>query len=217
MDALRIVVADDHVLVRRGLVSLLESQPGWKVVGQAATGREAVELTRSLKPGVVVLDINMPQLNGVEAARLVSANNPPPEILILSAYDSDEQEYAAIRAGARGFMLKSDTGRDLVAAVESLRRHRPFFTGNVSRMLIEGFLSGNGRHSEEPAASRLTPREREVLLLLAEGGSNKTVAGALDISVKTAEAHRASIMRKLDLRSVSDLVRYAVRNGIVSA
>ena len=216
MESLRILIADDHEIVRRGLRSLLEGQAGWQVVGEAITGREAVERVAQLKPDVVVMDISMPEMNGLEATRQILKSLPKTEILILTMHESEQVVREVLEAGARGYVLKSDAGRSLVAAVDSLRQHRPFFTSRVSEMVLHGYLRGGGEALRESPRSRLTPRERQIVQLLAEGKSNKEISGALGISVKTAEAHRSNIMRKLDLHSISDLVRYAIRNKIVN-
>jgi DNA-binding NarL/FixJ family response regulator len=212
VSALRILLADDHEIVRRGLKDLLQAQPGWDVVGEALTGREAVEKAERLKPDVVILDISMPVLNGLEATRQIRQSLPRTEILILTVNDSEQLVRSVLEAGAQGYLLKSDAGRDLVAAVDSLRQHRPHFTSKVARMVLQGFLRAS---KEGGTAEPLTARERTIIQLLAEGKSNKEVAAELGISVKTAETHRANIMRKLDLHSTSDLVRYAVRNRII--
>ena len=216
MESLRILIADDHEVVRRGLHSLLEGQAGWQVVGEAITGREAVDRVAQLKPDVVVMDISMPEMNGLEATRQILKSLPKTEILILTMHESEQVVREVLEAGARGYVLKSDAGRSLVAAVDSLRQHRPFFTSRVSEMVLDGYLRGRGEALHESPRSRLTPRERQIVQLLAEGKSNKEISGALGISVKTAEAHRSNIMRKLDLHSISDLVRYAIRNKIVN-
>jgi DNA-binding NarL/FixJ family response regulator len=213
----RILVADDHEVVRRGLCALLQAQPDWEICGEAADGREALEKAQKLRPDVVILDIGMPSLNGLEATRQILKLNPQTRILILTLHDSDQVVREVLNAGARGFLLKSDAARDLVAAVEALRRDKTYFTSKVAAMVLEGFLK-QGTPAAVPAPAtrgRLTPREREIVQLLAEGKSTKEVAVALGLSVKTAETHRSNIMRKLELHSVSDLVLYAVRNNIV--
>jgi len=216
---LRILIADDHELARRGIRDLLETHPGWEVCGEAKDGRESVDLAISMKPDVVLLDIGMPNLNGLEATRQILAATPDVAILILTMHDSDNVVREGLRAGAKAFLLKSDAGRDLVAAVEALELQRTFFTTRVSQMVLEGFLNrrgnGHGEREQNPAADLLTSREREVIQLLAEGKTSKEVAVALNLSVKTAETHRTNLMRKLGLHSVADLTRYAVRNGIV--
>jgi len=217
---LRILVADDHEVARKGIRALLESHPGWEVCAEAKDGRDAVELAATTKPQLVLLDIGMPNLNGLEAARQILAASPDVAILILTMHDSDNVVREVLRAGARGFLLKSDAGKDLVAAVEALQLQRTFFTTRVSQMVLDGFLDREkrtiGTDSEDDAATDpLTSREREVIQLLAEGRTSKEVAVTLNLSVKTAETHRTNLMRKLGLHSVADLTRYAVRNGIV--
>jgi DNA-binding NarL/FixJ family response regulator len=217
---LRILVADDHEVARRGIRSLLESHPGWEVCAEAKDGRDAVELATSTKPDLVLLDIGMPNLNGLEAARQILTTSPNVAILILTMHDSDNVIREVLRAGARGFLLKSDAGRDLVAAVEALESQKTFFTPRVSQMVLDGFLNREKKRSEIedvaiPSGDLLTAREREVIQLLAEGRTSKEVAVTLNLSVKTAETHRTNLMRKLGLHSVADLTRYAVRNGIV--
>ena len=217
---LRILIADDHEVARRGIRALLENHPGWEVCGEAKDGRETVELAAGTKPDIVLLDIGMPNLNGLEAARQILAASPEVAILILTMHDSDNVVREVLRAGARGFLLKSDAGRDLVAAVEALQLQRTFFTTRVSQMVLDGFLDRENRYdgnepSEEISSEVLTSREREVIQLLAEGKTSKEVAVTLNLSVKTAETHRTNLMRKLGLHSVADLTRYAVRNGIV--
>ena len=217
---LRILIADDHEVARRGIRAMLESHPGWEVCGEAKDGREAVELASREKPDLILLDIGMPNLNGLEAARQILAVSPDIAILILTMHDSDQVVREVLRAGARGFLLKSDAGRDLVAAVEALQLQRTFFTTRVSQMVLDGFLDRDNRldgteRSQEDFDDVLTGREREVIQLLAEGKTSKEVAVTLNLSVKTAETHRTNLMRKLGLHSVADLTRYAVRNGIV--
>ena len=212
----RILLVDDHELVRRGLRALLEMQPGWVVCGEAADGRTAVDLAQKLAPDIVVMDIGMPQLNGIEAARQILERTHGIEVLMLSVHDSEQAVREVIGAGARGYVLKSDAGRDLVAAVEALLRREPFFSPSVAVSVRAAALkiSAPTRASLRPAGV-LTRREREVLQLLAEGRANKAVAKLLGISVKTAETHRARIMRKLRFKSLAELVRYAIRNGFV--
>lgn len=216
MAAFRILIADDHEVVRKGLVALLQQQPDWQVCGEAGDGREAVDKAQQLRPDAIILDIGMPSLNGLEATRQILKTNPHARILILTLHDSDQVVRDVLNAGARGFLLKSDAARDLVAAVEALRRDKTYFTSKVASMVLEGYLRGSTGPAPTPVSrNRLTPREREIVQLLAEGKSTKEVAVALGLSVKTAETHRSNIMRKLQLHSVSDLVLYAVRNNIV--
>lgn len=218
MPVLKILVADDHEIVRQGMRSMLEAQRDCQVVGEAADGRQAVAMTKDLNPDVVILDIGMPSLNGLEATRQILKLRPQTKVLILTMHESDSIIREVLDAGARGYILKTDAGRDLVTAVDSLRRNKTFFTSRVSQMILDGFLKGDARpKAHEAGAVRLTPRQREIVQLLAEGKSSKEVAVALDLSVKTAETHRANIMRKLDCHSVSEVVRYAIRNNIIEA
>jgi DNA-binding NarL/FixJ family response regulator len=213
LSVLRILIADDHEVARKGIRALLESHVGWEVCGEARDGREAVDCASRLKPDVLLLDIGMPNLNGLDAARQILAVTPEARILILTVHDSEQVVREVLAAGARGFLLKSDAGRDLVAAVEAMQHRRTFFTPRVAQMLLDGYL----RPKENDALDKcvLTPREREVIQLVAEGKTTKEVATALSLSVKTAETHRTNLMRKLDLHSIADLTLYAVRNGIV--
>ena len=217
MASFRILVADDHEVVRHGVRSLLEAHPGWEVISEASDGRDAVEKASQLHPDVVILDIGMPNLNGLEATRQILRSHPGARVLILTMHESEQVVREVLEAGARGFLLKSDAGRDLVAAVEALQRNKTFFTSKVAEMVLETFLKSKPRSPEETFSTReiLTPREREIVQLLAEGKSTKEVAVALNLSVKTAETHRSNIMRKLNLHSISELVLYAVRNNIV--
>jgi DNA-binding NarL/FixJ family response regulator len=210
------LIADDHEVVRQGIRALLETHDGWVVAGEAVTGRQAVEKARQLRPDLVIMDITMPEMNGLEATRQIRKELPEAEVLVLSVHDSEQLVREVLEAGARGYVLKSDAGRDLIAAVETLCQHKPFFTAKVSEMVLEGFLKG-GPTSEpgKPSLGALTAREREIVQLLAEGQSNKEVADTLGISVKTVETHRSHVMAKLNLHSMSDLVRYAVRNQLI--
>jgi DNA-binding NarL/FixJ family response regulator len=211
-------LVDDHELVRKGLRSLLEATERHEICGEAGDGREAIELARRLKPDVVVMDICMPELNGLEAAREIKRTAEETEVLALTMADSEQLAQDLLRAGVRGYLLKSDAGRDLVAGVESLLQHRPFFTSKIAKMVLDGYLKaiGDGTHTHSVGVS-LTDRERQIVQLLAEGKTNKEIAEMLKITVKTVETHRANIMQKLNLHSIGELVRYAIRNGIIEA
>ncbi|HXN20663.1 MAG TPA: response regulator transcription factor [Candidatus Binatus sp.] len=216
MKTLRILIADDHDLMRRGVKALLQPHAGWEIVGEAHTGREAVSKAEELKPDVVILDISMPDLNGVDAAKRIRKASPDTEVLILSVHYSDQLIRDILEAGVRGYIVKSDSDRDLVIAVETLANHKPFFTPRATEVMLTNFNEGKTKADPpETLRDRLTSREREIVQLLAEGKSSKEVASSLNISVKTAETHRANIMRKLQLHTVSELVRYAVRNQII--
>ena len=210
----RIVIADDHEMVRRGLVATLADVERWTVVAQANNGREAAELVAIHKPDIAILDLSMPELNGLDATRRILAARPETCVLILTAHESEQLVREVLAAGARGYVLKSDAGRILVRAVEALLEGQTFFTSKVARLVLAGYLRGGGAEAQETGPI-LSTREREIVQLLAEGASNKDVARALGISVKTAETHRSNIMRKMQFTSLSDLVKYAVRNKII--
>ena len=213
---IRIVLADDHDVVRRGLSVLLSNKPDCQVVGEAQNGREAVALAIKHKPNVAILDLSMPELNGLEATRQIRKEVPETEVLVFSMYESEQFVRDLLAAGARGYVLKSDVATQLLVAVETVARHRPFFTSDVAERVLEGFLKLGELSGGDSSAGILTPREREIVQLLAEARSNKEVSTILGISVKTVETHRASIMRKLGINSIVDLVHYAIRNGLVS-
>jgi len=213
MTPARILIADDHELLRRGLVAELSQVPGWVVVAEVANGRAAVASAAELKPDLVVLDLTMPELNGLEAARRILAADPGTRILILTAHESEQLVREVLSVGARGYVLKSDAGRILVVALQALLEGGSFFTSSVARMVMDGYLRNEA--NDASTAQTLSGREREIVQLLAEGNSNKDVARALNISVKTAETHRSNIMRKLGLGSLPELVRYAIRNNII--
>jgi DNA-binding NarL/FixJ family response regulator len=215
-DPIRIVIADDHELLRRGLVATLAEVPGWTVIGEAANGRQAVEMSAALQPDLVILDVTMPELNGLEATRQILIRHPGTRIMILSVHESEQIVREVLQAGAQGYLLKSDAGRDLVQALEALLNNQPYFTSRVARIVLDGYLRSSPGQAES-TEGQLSAREREIVQLLAEGHSNKEVASALGISVKTAETHRTNIMRKMDFHSVTDLVRYAIRNKMVEA
>ncbi|HEV2349149.1 MAG TPA: response regulator transcription factor [Terriglobia bacterium] len=216
MSQLRVLIADDHEVFRKGLRTILEVRPEWHVCGEASTGRAAVDAAKELKPDVVIMDISMPELNGIEATRQILKIAPKTEVLILSMHDSEELVHEMVEVGVRGYVLKSDAGRVLISAIEALGNHEPFFSSKVSDHILQGY-----RETEKPPESgtsphnRLSAREREIVQILAEGKTNKEVAAVLGISVRTIETHRANIMRKLNLNSLSELVRYAIRNKII--
>jgi len=212
---LRILIADDHEIVRRGLKALLSSRPDWIVCAEASTGREAVAMAEQHRPDIVVMDISMPGLNGLEATRKIRKVLPKAQVVILSIHYSDQLVREVLDSGARAYALKSDASRDFLSAVEAVTSNRPFFTAGAARILIDGFC--NTPSSPQPSLLRksLSAREHEIVQLLAEGKSTKEVAVILGISVKTAETHRSNIMRKLEMHSVSELIRYAVRNNMI--
>lgn len=211
----RLLIADDFPLFRKGVREFLESQTGYEVIGEAATGREALSKAKRLKPHVVILDIGMPELNGLDATREILKAIPGTEVIILSLHESEDLVHQVLEAGARGYVLKSDAESTLLEAVEAVRHHRAFFASKIAAMVLEAYLKG-GKHVRGEKAHRLTSRERQIVQLLAEGKSNKEVASALGISLHTAVTHRSNIMRKLELHSVSELVRYAIRNNLAN-
>src|SRR5581483_8754299 len=210
MAPFRILIVDDHEVVRIGIRSLLEGHEGWEVCGEAADGREAVEKTALNLPDLVILDLGMPRMNGLLAARQILRNNPRQQILILTNSDSERMMREALEVGVHGFLLKSDPACDLVAATVALQKGRTFFTSRMAEMVLAGYLrTARDGPREVSSLPGLTAREREVIQLIAEGSSTKEVATILSVSVKTAETHRSNIMRKLRLHSISDLVLYA--------
>jgi DNA-binding NarL/FixJ family response regulator len=214
LTSLRILVVDDHAVVRRGVRSLLESRAGWEVCGEATTGRDAVEQCKRLQPDIVVIDLSLPELNGLEATRQILKGSPETEVLVFTMHHSEELIRDTLQAGARGYVLKSDASESLIAAVDSLGQHKPFLTTAIAEFVLDDHVR-RGDTSGDLAPTALTPREREIVQLVAEGKSSKEAASMLGLSVKTIEAHRSNIMKKLRVRSISDLVRYAVRNKLV--
>jgi DNA-binding NarL/FixJ family response regulator len=214
MGAFRILVADDHPIFRFGLSSLLGSHETWEVCGEAADGRDAVEKCGRLKPDLLILDICLPILNGVDTARQILKHNPAQAILILTAVDSEQVIQDCLEAGVRGWVFKSDKTDDLTTAVEAMQQSKTIFSSRVSDLIMDGYK----RHRVDPAAARvpkLSPREREVVQLVSEGKASKEVAAILNVTLATAETHRSNILRKLKLHSIAELVLYAVRNEIV--
>jgi DNA-binding NarL/FixJ family response regulator len=213
----RILIADDHEFVRQGIRAVLEKQGAWKIIAEAGNGREAVKMAEQFQPEGVIIDISMPELNGLDATRQILRALPRTRVLVLSMHDSEQIIREVLAAGARGYILKSDAARELVAGIESLLQGRPFFTSRVSELLLSGYLRQDQPAQENvDAATKLTLREREILQKLAEGRSNKEIAAGLNISVRTVETHRSNLMTKLDLHSVADLVRYALKHDITT-
>jgi DNA-binding NarL/FixJ family response regulator len=213
---LRILVADDHEVVRKGLIAVLAQRPDWQVCAEATDGREAVRLAAKLQPQVAILDLSMPSLNGLEATRQIRREVPQTEILVFSMYEDEQFVHDLLSAGARGYLLKSDVAGQLVTAVETVARHKPYFTSEIAERVVEGLLRVYTTKQAESEAGVLTGREREIVQLLAESKSNKEIAEVLSISVKTVQTHRATIMRKLGIGSIVDLVHYAIRNRLVA-
>ncbi|MGH6743722.1 LuxR family two component transcriptional regulator [Novosphingobium sp. PhB57] len=208
----RILIADDHQAMRQGVRTLLESHADFQVVGEAADGREALNLAVETKPDIAILDYSLPLMNGLELTRAIKHELPRTEILIYTMHDRESILIDVLRAGARGYVLKSDSGVHLVSAAKALAKRKPYFSGAISETLLEHFIDTN--HSTDKSIM-LTAREREIVQLIAEGKLNKQIAHMLGISVKTVETHRAAAMHKLKLRTTAELVLYAVRNNIV--
>lgn len=207
----KILIADDHEVVRSGLKAILEARPGWLVVAEVGDGKEAIARAIETQADVAIMDYSLPVMNGIEATRQIRTRSPQTEVLIFTMHDSDALLDEALQAGARAFLLKSDAQHYLVAAVESLSGHKPFFTGKLSEKLLDTFLASQSHRS----ASLLSARERVVVQLIAEGNSNKEMSGILNLSIKTIETHRATAMRKLNITSTAGLVRYAIRNKLI--
>lgn len=215
---LRILIADDHDVMREGTRAVIERQPGWDVCGMAATGREAVAEAIRLQPDIVIMDMSMPDLNGLDAAVQIKRRLPRTEILMFTAHETDDLIREVFEIGVKSFIFKAEAHTYLIDAIQSLSQHKPFFTSKVSEILFADILHRAEPHTNgAQPGQRLSAREREIVQLLSEGGSNKEVAEALGISVRTAETHRASILRKLGLDSIASLVRYAIRNKIIEA
>jgi len=216
MKSIRVLLADDHKLIRAGLVLVVEQQPDLRVVGEADDGRQAVEMFKSLGPDVVVMDIGMPNLNGIEAARQITQIHPDTAVVMLSMHADEGYVLRALKAGARAYLLKDSATTDLVQAIHAVVEGKSFFSPAVSKVLLQDYMRKLRRSGAEDSYDLLSPREREVLQLVAEGKSNKDVANLLNLSVYTVETHRAKIMQKLNLKGVPELILYAVRKGIIS-
>lgn len=216
MRKIRILIADDHKLMRSGLRLLIEQQPALSVVGEASDGREAVSLATSLRPDVAVVDISMPTLNGIEAAHQITQSHEEIGVIILSMHADEGYVLRALKAGAKGYLLKDSAESDLILAIRAVADGKSFFSPRVSRVLLDDYVRKLKRSGAEDAYDLLTPREREILQLVAEGKSNKEVANLLNLSVYTVETHRANLMQKLHLKSIPELTLYAVRKGIIS-
>jgi DNA-binding NarL/FixJ family response regulator len=216
MPDLRILIADDHELIRRGVRNLISLRGGWTVVGEACNGADAVEQAQSLKPDVAIIDFSMPELDGPAAAFQITQVSPATSVIVLTMHDSNHVIREVLRSGAKGFVLKTDADQDLIEAVEAVAQKRHFFTKRVADVVLEGYLTGRNANDKEEKV-KLTTREREILSLLADGVSSKQIALKLNISVRTVESHRIHINRKLGFGSIAELVRYAIRHGIVGA
>ena len=208
----RIVLADNHEMIRLGVRSILSGHRHWQIVGEASNGRDALDLIRSARPDIAIVDYSLPAMNGLELTRTVKKELPRTEILIFTMHDREDIVAEVLLAGARGYLFKSDASKQLVNAVEALAVHRPFFSGKVSQTLLDRFIL---MASRDQTAGALTPREREIVQLIAEGRLNKEIGAILGISVKTVETHRAAVMQKLELKNSTELIRYAVRNHII--
>jgi DNA-binding NarL/FixJ family response regulator len=214
---LRILLADDHKVVRQGTRALLSAIPEWEIVGEADNGRDAVSLTAELKPDIVILDIAMPELNGLDATRQIKKKSPETEVLIFTGQETEELVHDVFDSGARSYIMKTDAADHLIDALKALSEHKHFFTSRISEIVFARYVQGKKALEGAPERSRITDREREIVQLLAEGKSSKEIGTILGISVRTVETHRAAIMKKLGLKSFSELIRYAVRNKIIEA
>ena len=214
MEKIRILLVDDHTLVRSGIRSLLEHEPGLNVIGEAEDGRAAVRLACKLKPNVVIMDIAMPLLNGLEATRQIKIQCPDVKVLVLSMHDNEEYIRQALEAGAMGYILKDAAAQELISAIQSVYRGEAVLSPAVTRLVIEDYLRWGGTRPQEESDS-LSPREREVLQLIAEGYTNKQIAEILSISIKTVQAHRNNLMQKLDLHDRGELIKYAIQKKII--
>jgi DNA-binding NarL/FixJ family response regulator len=213
----RILLADDHKVVRHGTRALLSQIPEWEIIGEVDNGRDAVSMTEKLKPDIVILDIGMPQLNGLDATRQIKKICPQTEILIFTAHEAEELIHDVFDSGARSYIMKTDAADHLIDALKALAEHKHFFTSRISEVVFARYINEKKTPEPTPEKSRITDREREIVQLLAEGKTSKEIAATLGISVRTVETHRSAIMKKLRLKSFSELIRYAIRNRIVEA
>ena len=207
----RVMLADDHAVVRRGLRTLIEGVPGWEVVAEAADGNETVAKAADARPDILIMDLSMPGLGGVDATIQIRKILPQVEVLILTMHESDRLAGQALRAGARGYLLKGESEDKLMEALDALSRHQPYFSPSVSETLLQGYLHSEPTHD----LKQLTPRERQIVKLVAEGKSNKVIASVLNLSIKTVETHRSAAMHKVGAKSAADLTLYAARNDLV--
>ena len=213
---IRIVIADDHTIMRSGLRAVLERYSDMQVVGEAGDGRQAVQSVEQLRPDVIVMDVAMPNLNGIEAARQISTKNPDISVVILSMHSDESYVLRALKAGARGYLLKDSAENDLITAIRAVNQGKAFFSPAISRMLVDDYMRQLQQRGVEDSYELLTPREREILQLLAEGKSNKDIARLLDLSLYTVETHRSNIMEKLNLHGIPELILYAIRKGVIA-
>lgn len=215
MKPIRLLLVDDHAVVRTGARIVLEQQSGWEVCGEASTGREGVAAARSLKPDVVIQDVTLPELGGLEALRQIKKACPSTEVIIFTAHEMEDLVHQVFDAGARSYLLKTDDSVHLVEAVRAAADHKPYFTPRISEIILARYQHSGADNERPLPGSSLTPREREALQVIAEGKTNKELATQMGVSLRTAESHRAAIMQKLGLRTIGELIRYAIRNGIV--
>ncbi|MBC7235821.1 MAG: response regulator transcription factor [Chloroflexi bacterium] len=216
MDVIRVLLAEDHTIVRKGLCALLSEERHIQVVGEAETGRQALEKTQELRPDIVVMDISMPDMNGAEATRQIKRQFPEIKILVLSMYTNEEYVLRLLRAGASGYVVKQAAPEELLLAIEAIYRGQAFLSPSISRGVIEKFLQATEEALPPDKFNELTPREREVLQLIAEGCTNQEIANRLHISIRTVETHRANLMKKLDIHTTAELTQYAIRRGIIN-
>jgi two-component system, NarL family, response regulator NreC len=213
---IRVVVADDHTIIRSGLRMLLEREAGFEVVGEASDGRQAVDLAESLKPDVIMLDIGMPNLNGIEATRQIVQKLPRTRVVVLSMHSDESYVLKALKSGARGYLLKDSAESDILNAIRAVSEGKAYFSPEISKMLVDDYMRQMQQRGVEDSYELLTGREREILQLLAEGKSNKEISSALNLSPYTVETHRSNILQKLNLHSLPELILYAVRKGVIT-